>query len=580
MPAPTPPKTRARRAAPSRGVRALRVTVLMAVLMTVSGTAWASWTVSGRGTGTAPTATLSAPSSVTATAAAGATTVSVAWTPPSAGVAPTGYRVDRTDVTTSATVAACGTSPSTLLTTTSCNDPSVPDGTFRYTVVAVRSGWTATSPSSASVTVQASVATSTSVRSSANPSVVGQPVTYTATVSAVSGTPTGSVTFRDGGSALTCAGGSQTLSAGTATCTVAPASAGTRSITAAYAGSAPYAGSSSAAVSQVVNAAATTTSVTSSTNPSVVGQSVTFTATVSASAPGGGTPGGTVTFKDGATTLTCTGGTPTLTSGSTTCVVSLVSAGTRSITAVYSGSADHLTSTSPTVSQVVGAAVTTTTLTTSAQTVRTGQSVTYTATVAATAPGGGVPTGGVTFKDGSTVITCASGSQTLSAAGVATCTTTFATAGSRSVTAAYVGTANHSASTSAPLSQGVVNGGAVGLVFSGVTVNGTAVTPSCTGTVGSSYTCTVAGGNNAVVAANVAFGSSTQTPVSYSGATESIGWTSTGKSAGSGTVTVAPNATTSTATVTATKNGVNAASVTVTFTESGGSTWTAVLTVS
>jgi len=580
MPAPTPPKTRARRAAPRRGVRALRVTVLMAVLMSVSSTAWAYWSVSGRGTGTAPTATLSAPSSVTATAAVGATTVSVAWTPPSAGVAPTGYRVDRTNVTTSATVAACGTSPSTLLTTPSCSEPSVPDGTYRYTVVAVRSGWTATSPSSASVTVQASVVTSTSVSSSTNPSVVGQSVTYTATVSAASGTPTGSVTFRDGGSTLTCTGGSQTLSAGTATCTVAPPSAGTRSITAAYAGSAPYSGSSSAAVSQVVSAAATTTSVTSSSNPSVVGQSVTYTATVSASAPGGGTPGGTVAFKDGATTLTCAGGTPTLSSGSTTCVVSHASAGTRSITALYSGSANHLTSTSPAVGQVVGAAATTTTVTTSAQTVRTSQSVTYTATVATTAPGGGVPAGGVTFKDGSTVITCSSGSQTLSASGVATCTTTFATAGTHSVTATYAGTANHSASTSAPLSQGVVNGQAAGLVFSNVTVGGASVTPSCTGTVGSSYTCTVPGGNNAVVVANVGFGSSAQAPVSYSGAPESIGWTSTGKIPGTGTVTVAPNSTTSSTPVTATKSGSNAASVTVTFTESGGSTWTAVLTVS
>ncbi|WP_156415578.1 Ig-like domain-containing protein [Terrabacter sp. Soil811] len=580
MPAPTPPKTRARRAAPSRGVRALHVTVLLAVLMTVSGTAWASWTVTGRGAGTAPTATLTAPTSVTATAAAGATTVSVAWSAPTTGVAPTGYRIDRTDVGSAATVAACGTSPSSLLATTSCNDASVPDGSYRYTVVAVRSGWTATSASSASVTVLASVGTTTSVTSSANPSVVGQSVTYTATVSAASGTPTGAVAFRDGGSAITCAGGSQTLSSGTATCTVPQASAGTRSITAAYAGSAPYAASSSSSLSQVVAPASTTTSLTSSANPSAVGQPVTYTASVSVSAPGGGAPSGTVTFKDGSTPLACAGGTQTLGSGSATCVVTHTAAGTRSVTAVYSGSADHLTSTSPTVNQVVGPAATTTTLTTSAQTVRSGQSVTYTATVAATAPGGGVPTGTVTFKDGSTVISCSSGTQTLSASGVATCTTTFTTTGTRSVTAAYAGTTNHSASTSASLSQGVVNGQAAGLVFSNVTVGGTSVTPSCTGTVGSSYSCTVPGGNNAVVVANVGFASSTQAPVPYSGATESIGWTSSGKTAGAGTVTVAPNATTSSATVTATKNGVNPASVTVTFTEAGGSTWTAVLTVS
>jgi hypothetical protein len=313
----------------------------------------------------------------------------------------------------------------------------------------------------------------------------------------------------------------------------------------------------------------------------VVGQAVTYTATVSATSPGAGTPAGTVTFRDGATTLTCSGGSQTLGTGSATCVVSHPSAGTRSVIAVYDGSPDHLTSTSTAVSQVVGPAATTTGLTTSATTVRTGQSVAYTATVGAAAPGGGVPTGTVTFKDGTTVISCSAGSQTLNASGVATCTTAFPTPGSRAVTATYAGTANHTTSTSTSVTQGVVNAQAAGLVFSGVTLNGTSITPSCTGTVGSSYGCTVSGGgNNAVVVANVGFGTSAGAAVSYSGATETLSWSTTGKNTGSGTVTVAPNATTSTAAVSATKNGVNAAAVTVTFTESGGATWTAVLTVS
>ena len=51
-----------------------------------------------------------------------------------------------------------------------------------------------------------------------------------------------------------------------------------------------------------------------------------------------------------------------------------------------------------------------------------------------------MPTGTVTFKDGTTVIGCSAGSQTLSASGIASCTTTFATPGSRSVTATYAGT--------------------------------------------------------------------------------------------------------------------------------------------
>jgi hypothetical protein len=44
--------------------------------------------------------------------------------------------------------------------------------------------------------------------------------------------------------------------------------------------------------------AATTTSLSSATNPSTLGQSVTFTATVT-----GQSPTGTVTFKEGATTI-------------------------------------------------------------------------------------------------------------------------------------------------------------------------------------------------------------------------------------------------------------------------------------
>ena len=57
------------------------------------------------------------------------------------------------------------------------------------------------------------------------------------------------------------------------------------SITAAYGGDVNFTTSTSTALSQTVNQDSTTTSVASSTNPSVYGQSVTFTATVSANAP-------------------------------------------------------------------------------------------------------------------------------------------------------------------------------------------------------------------------------------------------------------------------------------------------------
>jgi hypothetical protein len=92
--------------------------------------------------------------------------------------------------------------------------------------------------------------------------------------------------------------------------------------------------------------AATTTAVVSSVNPSTVGQSVTFTATVT-----GSSPTGSVQFKDGASNL----GVPvTLSGGSAALTTAALTAGTHSITAVYGGDANNLGSTSPVLSQGVG----------------------------------------------------------------------------------------------------------------------------------------------------------------------------------------------------------------------------------
>ena len=84
---------------------------------------------------------------------------------------------------------------------------------------------------------------------------------------------------------------------------------------------------------------ATTTALSSSQNPSVFGQSVTFTATVSSAS---GTPSGTVTFKDGATTL----GTGTLAGGVATLPTSSLAIGGHTITAVYGGDTNFTGSTS------------------------------------------------------------------------------------------------------------------------------------------------------------------------------------------------------------------------------------------
>ncbi|MGA9332951.1 MAG: Ig-like domain-containing protein, partial [Rudaea sp.] len=283
-----------------------------------------------------------------------------------------------------------------------------------------------------------------------NPSVFGQSVTFTATVTATppgSGTPTGTVTFLDGATSI----GTGTLDgSGVATLATGALSVATHSITAQYAGDADFGPSTSTAVSQVVNQAATTTALTSGANPSVFGQNVTFTATVTPTAPGAGTPTGTVTFKDGATTL----GTGTLAGGVATFSTSTLSVTTHPVTAAYAGDTSFQTSTSSTVSQVVNQAATTTAVVSSANPSVFGQSVTFTATVTATAPGAGTPTGTVTFKDGATTL----GTGALNGSGVATFSTSTLSVAAHSITAAYGGDTNDAASTSAVLTQTVNQG--------------------------------------------------------------------------------------------------------------------------
>ncbi|MGH9571296.1 MAG: Ig-like domain repeat protein, partial [Candidatus Angelobacter sp.] len=188
-------------------------------------------------------------------------------------------------------------------------------------------------------------ATTTVIASSINPSLAGQSVTFTATVSSSSGTPAGSVTFLDGATSL----GVSALSAGQATFSTSSLAAGSHSITAAYAGTATFTASTSAALSQTVNKAVTTMVVASSANPVILGQSVTFTATVSSSS---GTPTGSVSFFDGATTL----GSAALSAGTATFSTSSLALGSHAVTAGYQGNATFAGSTSAAVTQAVNSA--------------------------------------------------------------------------------------------------------------------------------------------------------------------------------------------------------------------------------
>src|SRR5205809_1924571 len=246
------------------------------------------------------------------------------------------------------------------------------------------------------VNAPAAAATSTSLTSTPNPSIVGQIVTLSSTVTSGAGVPTGTVTFRDGATAL----GTVTLVNGSASLSISTLTAGTHPLTAAYNGSAAFAASTSPTVNHVVPtpaAAATSTSLTSTPNPSTVGQTVTLSSTVTS---GAGVPTGTVTFRDGATAL----GTVTLVNGSASLSISTLAAGNHSLVAVYNGTASFAPSTSPTVTQLVNnanTAGTTTSLTSSPNPSTVGQTVTLSSTVTS---GAGVPTGTVTFRDGATAL--------------------------------------------------------------------------------------------------------------------------------------------------------------------------------
>jgi hypothetical protein len=286
--------------------------------------------------------------------------------------------------------------------------------------------------------------TATAITSSVNPVIHGMPVTFTAVVTAAGTvTPTGTVTFYDGtvqiGTATLAAAGTTSAAATFQTSTLA---AGTHSITAAYGGDSKDFASTSAALSETVNIASSTTALAASANPAIAGKPLTLTATVSTN---GGTAAGTVNFYNGTTLL----GAGTLNgAGAATFTSSTLPVGSYSITAAYQGNANDTASTSAALSLTVIQATTSTKLVSSNPSVQVTASVTFTATVSGN---GGTPTGSVTFMDGSNTL----GSVAVNGTGVAAYTTASLAVGSHNITAVYGGDANDASSTSTVVTENV-----------------------------------------------------------------------------------------------------------------------------
>jgi Bacterial Ig-like domain (group 3)/IPT/TIG domain len=271
--------------------------------------------------------------------------------------------------------------------------------------------------STGSLTQTVTQTTTTTVSSSANPSVVKQEVTYTATVSPVP--DGGTVTFSDDGSSIPgCV--QVNLSTGTATCPVTYPSTGQHMIEATYSGDTAFL-TSTGPLTQAVTKATTTITVSSSGNLSGPGQ-VTYKATVSPVPDGG-----MVTFSDdGAAIFRCRAEVNSSIS-TATCQVGYKIVAAHSIEAFFSGdtafgaSAGSLPQTA-----------TTTTVSSSANPSKVGQPVAFMATISP------VPVGGtVRFSDDGTPIPgCL---QVPASTGTAICQATYPSTGQHMIEAAYSG---------------------------------------------------------------------------------------------------------------------------------------------
>jgi hypothetical protein len=227
-------------------------------------------------------------------------------------------------------------------------------------------------------------------------------------------------------------------------------------ITAQYPGQGAFLASKSAAIDQDVQKAFTHVTVSSSANPSVFGQSVTFQATVSPALPSTDPPTqptGTIQFYDGSTLL----GTQTLSQTNpptaTVTTTSLAVGDHPAVTASYEGDSNFLSSAGGPVDQVVNQAPTSTQVNSSPSPSTWGQAVTFTAVVSPAPPSTDPPTppsGSVTFLvNGSPVATeSLTPSSSSPIESQASYTTSGLLPGSQAVTAVYNGDSNFLASTS------------------------------------------------------------------------------------------------------------------------------------
>jgi Bacterial Ig-like domain (group 3)/Putative Ig domain len=308
--------------------------------------------------------------------------------------------------------------------------------------------------------------TTSSLFTSGSPTIAGQSVTFVATVSAnapSTATPTGlAYFFLDSFNNLL---GSASLTGGQASLSTTAIPAGPHLIGVYfdYYGTNPNFNGSSNFIFHTVNQAATSVALIGSGSPSAFGENVAFTAAVSVTAPGGGTPTGTVTFfVDGTTfaTVATSGGTAVLNT-------SALNAGGHNITATYNGDANNVASpVSNAVAQQVNQASTTVFLVGTGSPTNFGEYAAFLATISVDAPGGGTPDGLVLFLDNGAAVSYITLSN-----GQALLNTNNLSVGSHDIVAIYFGSANYTGNTSIAFTQQVNGLPTLGGVPSTATIN-------------------------------------------------------------------------------------------------------------
>jgi hypothetical protein len=284
------------------------------------------------------------------------------------------------------------------------------------------------------------ISTTTSLLSSnPNPSQYGGMVALTAQVTQNSGinTPTGTVEFKEGSLVL----GTETLSSGVATLNIDTLTLGDHVLMVIYTSdSSEFGSSQSDPYTHTVQTSGTQTALASSPTPHLLGQTIQFTATVSAQAPGGGTPSGTVTFEDTTNSLPlCTA--VTLINGEAPCSTSILTLGNHAISAVFTpGDSNYTTSNTSLNVEVKNETGISLSSNATNDTTNYGESVRFTAIVTVQPPGSGTPTGTVQFKNGGSNL----GSPQNTVNGIATQNVSDLPFGSHTITAEYIPTSGSS----------------------------------------------------------------------------------------------------------------------------------------